>query len=785
MEDINSVFEKIKKAGEILDELDRKRGDNAVENNALAKLDKEYLNNIANARHTLASIKEKLSKELAVRIVELDKCQEDLATLDARLKVGEITEEEHQAKGKHLIEKIKNLEQKVTDTHGLIAAKFAENIAPVIQSGKALVVAGPLIDTTPAPQKAVEPQEVEIDQVPDKESPAEEKIAETGKIDGKAPEPEEIRAMEAEQEVPETMKNEEKKEPEKASMPSGADVKKAEAPKAHKPSLHLHPLKAQSIPKVHRSALDMMKKNPTLATILAAIILGLLAWGVIALVIPRPGYNVGNLAPDFVMQLGDNKTSALSSFRGKNVVVVFWDRDFWDDQFFSVNGVQHKLYTPGRLNDLYAKYQDSDLAVIAVASGTNNNEVDAMIQEYGIKFPVIVDSFGKLQASYNVSYEPTFFFLDKNGVIRSKVEGPIVNTSDFEQILYGVSKNSEIKQLKPPITDVLVQSVTVKSAVVNWSTDTPTTTQLDIDGKNILSVITPSPQTIHSLTLRDLWPNTSYRVRILYNVNNINVSEHSFAALADTIVSKRYLVTTSNNDTSNPEISNVSTSFITDTSVTVTWKTDEPTTGVVEYGKDTNYTDNETQIEPLSIWHTVKINDLDPATLYYMQLESQAASGKQASLAIEAVQTQSSVEVASTVGKRAPDFSLYSIDGTRYTLSQFLGHPVLLNFWLQGCPACEAEMPIIQQAYDKYTRDQVVVLTVTVRGDPDKVAYFLAQGKYTFPVLMDSEGNVDDIYKAPYFPTTYLIDSKGILQQIVGERFQSIGEIDDALKKLE
>ncbi len=140
MEDINSVFEKIKKAGVILDELDRKRGDNTVENNALAKLDKEYLNNIANARHTLASIKEKLSKELAVKILELDKCQEDLATLDARLKVGEIT-----------------------DTQGLIAAKFAENIAPVIQSGKALVVAGPLIDTTPAPQKAVEPQEVEID----------------------------------------------------------------------------------------------------------------------------------------------------------------------------------------------------------------------------------------------------------------------------------------------------------------------------------------------------------------------------------------------------------------------------------------------------------------------------------------------------------------------------------------------------------------------------------------------------------------------------------------------
>ncbi|MHB8086184.1 MAG: redoxin domain-containing protein, partial [Dehalococcoidia bacterium] len=684
--------------------------------------------------------------------------------------------------------------------------------APVIQSGKALIVAGPLRDVTP-PQKPVvpeeaekvpvpvaespeaekitetikkvEPEEAEKDLPPKVESQAEEKITGTEKSEEITPEKTEIGAMEPEKSVPETMNKEEKTQAEKESAPAGKHSKKAKSPVGHKPSLHLHRLKAEKIPRVPVSALDMLKKNRTLTAILAAIVLGFLAWGAIALFVPRPGYNVGNIAPDFVMQLSDNKTSALSSYRGKDVIVVFWDRDFWDSQFFYVNGVQRKFYTPDILNELYTKYQGSDLAIIAVASGTNNHEVDSTIHDYGIQFPVIVDSFGKLRTNYNVSYEPTFFFLDKSGVIRSRVEGPIVNTSDFEQILYSLSKGSEVKQIKPPVTDVLIQSVTEKSAVVNWSTDSPTTTQLDIDGKNILSVITPSPQTIHSLTLRDLSPGTAYRVRILYNVDNINVSEHSFTALTDTIVSKRYLVTTSNNDTSAPEISNISTGFITDSSVTVTWKTDEPATGLVDYGIDTSYSDTETQIEPLSIWHTVKINGLQAGTLYYVQLESKDASGKQSALAIEPIQTQTVTEVASTVGARAPDFTLYSIDGTRYTLSQFLGHPVLLNFWLEGCPACESEMPLIQAAYDKYSRDQLNILTVNVHGDPDKVEYFLAQGKYTFPVLMDSEGNVDDIYKAPYFPTTYVIDSKGIIRQIFTERFQSIPEIDDALKKLE
>jgi peroxiredoxin len=809
MDDFKNVFDKIERAESILKELEKKQESEAPEKDTAQKLSKEHQSTIDSARQTIASIKDKLSKELAVRTLELDKCQEDLVLVQTRLKVGEITEEVYQTKSKHLIEKIQLLEKKVIDTQNLINAKFAEDVAPIIESGKPL-----------AAPAAVSPVPEEVKVVEAAVSQAE--TAEAGKAPEEtrpAPEQAEIKVAEPEAAPP----AEEKKavetvmppqaEAEKVAVPdapvAGAaqpaeekveltekDKKAAEAPKVkesekgpvtikqHKPSFHLHPLNERTQKKSNALKYDMLRKNRALWVVTAAIIVGLLLISAVMFLIPRSGSNVGNLAPDFVMQLTSDNTSSLSALRGKNVVLVFWDRDFWDNQFFYVNGVVRKLYTPDRLNEMFDKTPRSELAIIAIASGTNNNEIDKLIKDYGVKFPVIVDSFGKLRSNYNITEEPTYIFIDKNGVIRARVEGPLVNLSSLEQIVYAISKNTEVKPVKPPITDVLVQAATEKSAVVNWSTLVPTTTQVDIDGKNIQTIIA-APTTLHSLTLRDLDPASSYHVRILYNVNNINVSEHSFSALNDTIVSKRYQVATSNKDTSYPEISSISTGFITDSSISVTWKTDESTTGNVDYSLDKSYKETSSQGNSLSIWHTVKIDGLKPDTLYSLKLRSKDASGKEASQEIESVKTLSLIETAPVLGKRAPNFTLYSLDGTKFTLSQFLGRRVLLNFWLEGCPPCEMEMPLIQTAFNKYDRDQLIILAVNVRGDVDKVNFFVGTQKLTFPVLLDTAGDVDGIYRAPYFPTSYFIDSKGVIRQIKTERFQSISEIDDILSKLE
>ena len=78
------------------------------------------------------------------------------------------------------------------------------------------------------------------------------------------------------------------------------------------------------------------------------------------------------------------------------------------------------------------------------------------------------------------------------------------------------------------------------------------------------------------------------------------------------------------------------------------------------------------------------------------------------------------------------------------------GRPVLVNFWATWCPPCKAEMPDIQKLYETYDQEgeeALIVLGVAAPGqwqeqDEEGVKAFLEDKGYTYPVLMDSSGNI-------------------------------------------
>lgn len=57
--------------------------------------------------------------------------------------------------------------------------------------------------------------------------------------------------------------------------------------------------------------------------------------------------------------------------------------------------------------------------------------------------------------------------------------------------------------------------------------------------------------------------------------------------------------------------------------------------------------------------------------------------------------------VAPEVGYVAPDFVLTTLDGQTVALSQLRGKKVLLTFWTTWCPACVAQEPYLQAAYEE------------------------------------------------------------------------------------
>lgn len=117
-------------------------------------------------------------------------------------------------------------------------------------------------------------------------------------------------------------------------------------------------------------------------------------------------------------------------------------------------------------------------------------------------------------------------------------------------------------------------------------------------------------------------------------------------------------------------------------------------------------------------------------------------------------------------GELAPDFTLKTLDGEEVSLSDYRGKKVFLNFWASWCPPCRAEMPEMQEFHEKYG-DEVEIIAVNATGTERSEAVmreYIEENGYTFTVLLDQDLTVNASYQALSLPTTYFINSQGIIQ---------------------
>ena len=124
---------------------------------------------------------------------------------------------------------------------------------------------------------------------------------------------------------------------------------------------------------------------------------------------------------------------------------------------------------------------------------------------------------------------------------------------------------------------------------------------------------------------------------------------------------------------------------------------------------------------------------------------------------------------APQVGFLAPAFTLTDLHGQTVSLSDYQGQVVLLNFWASWCPPCRAEMPAIQQVYENYRNRGLIVLSINAsyQDVPAKMKTFLESFTYSFPILLDERGAVNQIYAISSLPTTFFIDRDGKVRDLV------------------
>lgn len=113
----------------------------------------------------------------------------------------------------------------------------------------------------------------------------------------------------------------------------------------------------------------------------------------------------------------------------------------------------------------------------------------------------------------------------------------------------------------------------------------------------------------------------------------------------------------------------------------------------------------------------------------------------------------------------APVLALTDLDGGRHALADYRGRVVLVNLWATWCPPCRAEMPILQDFFERHGEQGFTVVAVDDGEPAEAVRAFAAQYGLDFPIWLDPTYEATDrAFRTRGLPSSYLIDRTGIVR---------------------
>ena len=112
-------------------------------------------------------------------------------------------------------------------------------------------------------------------------------------------------------------------------------------------------------------------------------------------------------------------------------------------------------------------------------------------------------------------------------------------------------------------------------------------------------------------------------------------------------------------------------------------------------------------------------------------------------------------------GESAPDFELTLFDGSRVSLAELRGQVVVLNFWASWCGPCRREAPALQQVWEAYEGQGVVMLGVSYQDAEGASRQFIEQFGLTYGNGIDVDGRISRAYGVTGVPETFVIDRQG------------------------
>jgi len=129
----------------------------------------------------------------------------------------------------------------------------------------------------------------------------------------------------------------------------------------------------------------------------------------------------------------------------------------------------------------------------------------------------------------------------------------------------------------------------------------------------------------------------------------------------------------------------------------------------------------------------------------------------------------------------APDFTLPTLSGEQLSLSDLQGQIVVLNFWQLNCPPCKEEMPLLDAA-GKAHNGTAHVVVLDLGDSKSAIQEYFGDASLNMLVPYDREGRVAAAYSVGFTPTTFLIDTQGVVRYVKVGPFASYAEVAAAIE---
>jgi thiol-disulfide isomerase/thioredoxin len=138
------------------------------------------------------------------------------------------------------------------------------------------------------------------------------------------------------------------------------------------------------------------------------------------------------------------------------------------------------------------------------------------------------------------------------------------------------------------------------------------------------------------------------------------------------------------------------------------------------------------------------------------------------------------------VGEPLPAIVVRTVKGTTVDLESMKGKVVLLDIWASWCGPCKEEMPLLDEMAARLKDKGIEFVAVSIDEEKTALEGFLsARPGWTLTVAHDPQGKVPDLLQPPKMPTSYLIDSRGVLRYVnAGFERADAKKIEDRLLAL-